>query len=170
MRRLLQMILCIALAGAFVLSPVNVDAAEREMRTVYVSNNGNDDFDGSSYATPVATLSRAMRLCYDGGTIVLCGPIKTTGSFIAPVTVGHITVTSKQGEFDYGKSSGAMLSLGGNFFLRGDYTFRDIKIETTTKNVVIVCAGNRVVFDTGITCTTKGANLPSITGGEASNY
>ncbi|MBQ7010161.1 MAG: family 43 glycosylhydrolase [Clostridia bacterium] len=170
MRKLLQILLCIALMGAFILPPVCVDAAEMEMRTVYVSSKGNDDFDGSSYATPVATLSRAIRLCYDGGTIVLCGPIKTTGSFIAPVTVGHITITSKQDEFDYGKSNGAMLSLGGNFFLRGDYTFRDIKIETTTKNVVIVCAGNRVVFDTGITCTTKGANLPSITGGEASNY
>ena len=151
--------------------PISVNAAEEKMNVIYLSDKGNDGADGKSYSMAVKTLTRAMRLCYDGGTIVVCGPIKCNSSFQAPKTAGHITVTSVYGGMDYADIYGAKISLGATrFILDGDYTFRDIKIEATA-NAAILCRGGRVVFDKGITCSAaKGVNLPSITGGDMSNY
>ncbi len=155
----------------FTAIPVTINAAEEKMNVVYVSDKGNDGADGKSYSMAVKTLTRAMRLCYDGGTIVICGPVKITSSFQSPKTEGHITITSVYGGVDYMKTYSAKLSIGAKFILDGEYTLRDMKIETTQKNMVIVCMGKRVVFDEGISCAAaNGANLPSITCGDASNY
>ncbi|MBQ2733080.1 MAG: hypothetical protein IJF74_02895, partial [Clostridia bacterium] len=160
-----------ALLLIFTAIPITVNAAEEKMNVIYVSNIGNDGYDGKSYSMAVKTLTRAIRLCYDGGTIVVCGAIKSNSSFQAPKTVGHITITSVYGGVDYADIYGAKLSLGATrFILDGEYTFRDIRIEATA-NAAILCRGGRVIFDKGITCSaSKGVNLPSITGGDMSNY
>lgn len=170
MKRLLCLFSVFLLAFT-TLVPINVSAAEVKMNVIYVSDKGNDGYDGKSYGMAVKTLTRAIRLCYDGGTIVICGHIKSNSSFQAPKTVGHITVTSVYGGVDYADIYGAKLSLGATrFIIDGDYTFRDLRIEATA-NAAILCRGGRVVFDKGITCSAdKGVNLPSITGGDMSNY
>ncbi|MBQ5649933.1 MAG: hypothetical protein IIV03_07330, partial [Clostridia bacterium] len=65
--------LCAALVLALTaLVPVYANAAEEKMNVIYVSDKGNDNADGKSYSMAVKTLTRAIRLCYDGGTIVIC--------------------------------------------------------------------------------------------------
>ncbi|MBR0326985.1 MAG: family 43 glycosylhydrolase [Clostridia bacterium] len=165
--------LCAALVLALTaLVPVYANAAEEKMNVIYVSDKGNDNADGKSYSMAVKTLTRAIRLCYDGGTIVICGPLKISSSFQSPKTEGHITITSVHNGVDYMDAYNAKLQLGAKFILDGEYTLRDMKIETTEKNIVIVCMGKRVVFDEGIktSAASSSVNLPSITCGDASNY
>lgn len=144
---------------------------------VFVSNEGNDENDGSSADAPVATLKRAFGLLgSEGGTIVVCGDVAildecdstyeytadgstqtpTDGRYAAPAHEGLVYITSSYGGTDYeGQLTfGVWNDHGSNkanhYILGGPTTFENIHFACST-NPVFYARGHFITMGEGIT-------------------
>lgn len=80
--RVLAIFLCLLMV--FTLMPVSAFAEEANKETVYVGGSGaNDDSNSGDQNSPVATLTKALTLVQDGGTIILTEDVTDNTNAIA---------------------------------------------------------------------------------------
>lgn len=91
--RILAIFLCLLMV--FTLLPMNVFAASGDKAEVYVSSSGNDNSGTGEQSSPVATLTKALTLVQDGGTIILQSDIEEKSSNNPAVVNVNKSVTIK---------------------------------------------------------------------------
>ena len=113
-----------------------------------------------------ADLTAAFKqLAQNGGTIVLRGSVRISGSFMPPVHAAHITLTDSHAGNDYRRTNGAKLILAGDYAVNGPTTFASLLIVTEGKAVRIFCDGKKVLFAKELSSRKSlDADFPSIVG------
>ena len=86
---------------------------------VFVRDGGNGD--GTGAAAPLGDLGTALNTVQNGGTVVICGPLRM-GDTVLPKTEGKVTITSVFGGEDFRKY-GAEIELAGILTLGGEPSF-----------------------------------------------
>lgn len=165
----MTIILALALPGAVFSLCFDAFAAPR---VVFVSDKGSDSAAGDS-AHPVQTLSKAVRLLEDGGTVVIMGALSVKSAAELPSHKGTIIYTSVYDGVDYRTESTdpALVTMSANLAFGGDFVIRDVAFKATAENIVFICNSYNAVFDTGITTVKSGSGTYlSITGGGASRF
>lgn len=120
-------------------------------KTVYLdAEDGSDRADGSSEATPLATLDAAITAVKEGGRVVLLSDYTIQTHYTEPQHSGEVVITATDGT----KSTGARLIFDvdaeTHYRMSGATVFRDIDI--TLKNFVMFTAQfHSLTFDTGVT-------------------
>ena len=118
---------------------------------VYVADGGTGD--GTSAATPIATLEAAAAKLKDGGTVVVSGPLTLVNS-VCPAYNGEILITSLYEGVDYRRSGAKMIFADKNanpISLGGTTTFDNIILEVMDNRArAITCNGNNVTFGKGV--------------------
>ncbi len=132
---------------------------------VFLSDNGSDDNDGSSFSKPLQSITKAFKLLgNDGGTIVICNAvtIDTTAEATFPTHDGQITITSIYEGVDY-RETGASLAFNVDVYLGGDTLIEKIDISNTS-GAEFYCRGNSLHLGEEIT-TTYASTPMAIWGG-----
>lgn len=130
--------------------PVNISAGEG---VVFVGGKAGGD--GLSSLTPMPSLVSAARaLGADGGTIVVCAPLRVKDATL-PASDGRLTVTSVYGGVDFREENGAAIELSGTLTLGGQTRFEHIDFESRSNGAFIYCGGNDTTFGADIRCTTN---------------
>ncbi|MBQ7010164.1 MAG: family 43 glycosylhydrolase [Clostridia bacterium] len=132
---------------------VSIFAADADSVVYVDSANGNDSADGKTPATAFKTLDAAIKTAEKNNvTVVLVSDYNIPTHYNEPTHKGVVTITSKDGDKDYG----AQLTFANlkelTYRLNGPTTFKNMKIKMT--NFVIMAAQfNPIVFDEGLTVT-----------------
>ena len=114
--------------------PTQTEQTEPPVHTevIYVhSGIGNDEAEGNSPDTPLKTLPCAIQKLKEiGGQIVIMDAYAISSELTEPIHTAPITITTNDGDTDYGKD-GAMLAFGNalRYQLGGDTTFENIQIN-----------------------------------------
>ena len=140
-------------------------------RLIYVSPTGNNSNDGLTPETAKSTLDGALALVgSEDATIVITGALNSPGNaWYQTKHTGMATITTHDGITDYASQNGARLVLyhtsANNYRMGGPTTFRDINIHANA-NHRLNGMGNKLVIDTGVTCTvaSSGVSYPAIVG------
>ena len=137
---------------------INVLAAED---TVYLDGTGETDGAYTDLGSAVSALP-------NGGTVVVTGDttVGTTSSGITlPAVGGKVTITSKEGDTDYG----ATINIARVIILSSEVEFNHIKLcNTHSSRGNIIACGNPVTIGEGVTTSTTVNRYPSVYGGAAS--
>ncbi len=113
---------------------VSADTPAVNINTVYVSDSGNDNAEGTD-EFPVKTMERAYEMLgMSGGTILIKGTYTQRAYFFAPVHVGKITIKGADENAVFKNASG-----GVRFFLGGETEFADLKIDISADMWMVVC-------------------------------
>ena len=138
---------------------------------VYVSSNGNDEYDGSTPNRAVATLDRAFALIPDGGEIIFVGTSYTIEkNYSTPTSDGKYLLTSMLKGTD-GKAG--VVSYSGILSLNSDFLIEDIRFKGSS-TPIIACNGHNVTFGKNIkndanSYIVGGANLAADDDAEKGN-
>ncbi len=135
------------------------------MDVVFLSDNGDNNADGTSFSKPVQTINRAFKLLgRDGGTIVVSGSVKidTATEAAFPKHDGKVTITSLYEGVDY-RETGASISFATDVFLGGDTVIEHIDMSNEN-GAEFYCLGNSLHIGKEVT-TTYATNPMAIWGG-----
>ena len=123
-------------------------------KLVFVTEHGNGKMDGSAPENACPLAEGLGMTKYEGGTIVICGPITFDELYAFPSNYAPITVTSVYGGIDYRKK-GAKLLLKDHVYLYGDYTFTGIRLSAAENDLYIFMQYNNVTFGDDVVCTLE---------------
>ena len=139
-----------------------VELPKAKNDVVYVSSKGSRYNDGSSPAKAVNKLSLAVSMLREnGGTVVVCGPLKITRSDLIPCD-GKVTVTSLYDGIDYRDMNSAQLTVSRDIILASPVVFENLNIEVVETSD-IYCNYNDFTVGEGVVCT--GSAYVGINGG-----
>ncbi len=120
-------------------------------KTVFVTQNGRGNMDGVSPEN-AAPLAEALGMTkYNGGTIVVCGPLAFEKNYAFPSNYARITITSFYDGIDY-REIGAALILAANLTFYGDYTLENLKLIAEKDDLFLFFRYNNVTVGNGIIC------------------
>ena len=120
-------------------------------KTVFVTQNGSGNMDGSSYEH-TAPLAEALGMTkYNGGTVVICGPLEFKHNYVFPSNHARVTFTSVYGDVDY-REKGAALLLSANLTFYGDYTLEGLKLVAEKDGLYLFFRYNNVTVGKGMIC------------------
>ncbi len=139
--------------------------------TVYVAHGASGD--GSSASSPMGNLSNAYKtLGKNGGTIVVCGNITLSATFVEPSHVGKVTVTAKNNGTSYPGVIKTNGSAAYRYELNGPTTFENMTFDGAGQGILLVASYNRIELGEGIVCKnfsgTEVTKSLSIIGGKNS--
>lgn len=130
---------------------------------VYISGQGNDNNDGITIDTAVATIDAAGEILKNnGGTIVVCDDITISSSNAFPESTGKITITSKHNGVDYD----AAIILAGTSKLymefNSEYELNNITInKTNSGGGTEIFTGPMLTFGENVEILVNGGTVGS---------
>ena len=143
-------------------------SATATQTAAYVRDGGSGN--GSSPENAAPTLAAAYAMLPDGGTVVLCGKVSITENTAMPTSDKAYTLTSVFGGVDY-RTSGAVLSLGGNIGFYAPTTLENLQIRAEKSPTWISFNGNTARIGAGVSCTLSpnATTYPALVGGTRRN-
>ncbi len=120
---------------------------------IYLADGGTGD--GSSAASPVGDLNKAITLLGGSGTVVVCNTYTIENSYSIRTHTGKITLTSYDHISDF-REQGACIRLGANLSLGG---------ETVIENLNFQASGAAVIYAKGYALTIGNAVETELTDG-----
>lgn len=143
--------------------PLALATGQTEIRTVYVSDTGNDINTGASAQAALQTLAAAIEKAEGGGTIIICGELTITDlQTYIKLLDGNLTITGKDNTTDYhGKLTIQHTTPNKTVYLhcQSPVQFEYLQIDSVGNKTLEIYSGVSLTMGKGMTITENGDRL-----------
>ena len=128
------------------------DDFDAEAATVFVTQNGAGQKDGSSPENAATLADGLGKTKKAGGTVVVCGPLSFGTDYFFPSNGASVTLTSVWDGVDYRTAADAKLAFSANAFFYGDYLFDGLAISAEKADLLFCLQYHNVTFGKDVAC------------------